>query len=94
MSASSRAYPVTALLACIAMVCVIAGGYVGGYFWLGAREDVLLLAKLSSGSDTMPPPQPVIVRRYKARWLITLYQPIASVESAVQRKEVMVILDN
>jgi hypothetical protein len=94
MSSSNRAFPVTSILACIAIACAIAGGYVGGYFWLGAREDVLLLAKLSSVSDTMPPPQPVIVRRYKSRWLITLYQPVARLESAVQRKEVMVMLDD
>jgi hypothetical protein len=64
------------ILAVLAIVLAMLGAYVGGYFWLGERQE------LNSVQTT---------RVYSARWQGTVFGPIAWVEGKLSRREVLLL---
>ena len=76
---TSRPATAAAILAVLAIVMVMLGAYVAGYFWLGERSDwhvdhVISLARAAHGGPDL------IRRSYHQRWLATIYTPAGLAE--------------
>ena len=71
MTRPSTAAPILAMLA---IVLVTLGAYLGGYFWLGERWELL-------NRDT--PAVGGVERRFGQQWLCTVFVPAAWIEEKV-----------
>jgi len=84
---TSRPSTAAPILAVLAVVLVTLGAYVGGYLWLGERQDVIadfeILMDLESDSDAeLDRLKPASRRRvFSHRWEATMFKPLASLES-------------
>lgn len=68
------------LLAMLVIVAVSLAAYVGGYFGLGKRMEVIGL-----GVDNFGRPYPYAIERsYPQRWMATIYQPAGWAEERVR----------
>jgi hypothetical protein len=71
---TSRPSTAAPILAALAIVLVLLGAYVGGYFWLGERVGVIEEATIFAEESS-------IVRVYPKWWLARAFAPAAYVET-------------
>ena len=75
----SRSSPAAPILAVLAVVLMLLGAYVAGYFWLGKLSTRNLGIAVVNGVEyrEMKPP----CRDFNTRWQAALYAPLGKLES-------------
>jgi hypothetical protein len=76
---TSRPSTAAPILAVLAVVLVMLGAYVGGYFWLGECHDV---------DDAFGRYVPTRIRLYDHRWQARFFYPVGWLEAKVGGKSV------
>ena len=87
-SRSSAAAPILALLTVLTIVLLTLASYVGGYFWLGQRRDVVL-GPSSATSQTN-----CILRTYPHAWQMKTFKPAAKLEGWLSGHAVVLAYDS
>jgi hypothetical protein len=90
-SMTSRNSTAAPILAALAIVLLPLLAYLGGYFWLGAREDYYT-GRFGFPGDAPPDPKLVLIERtYQQEWLKTIYLPAGKVETWARGIDVDVV---
>jgi len=75
------------ILAVLAVVLATLGAYVGGYFWMGQRRDVVL------GPNPAAPTN-CTLRTYKHAWEMKAFKPMARLEAWFRGHSVVLAFDS
>jgi hypothetical protein len=86
---SSTAAPLLAVVA-IVLPLLLLGLYIGGYFWLG-EFCIVQNVEVIDERELLGPERPC--RSFNSPWLVTLFQPLGRIESAIEGVKYELIFD-
>ena len=84
----SIAAPILAVLTVLTIMLLTLASYVGGYFWLGQRRDVVL------GPNSATPQANCILRTYPYAWQMKTFKPAAKLEGWFSGHAVVLAYDS